>query len=124
MGVRSQKKGGKEQLAAVRSYKKMWRGLNEHNYDIESAERWGKWGGNPKDDQAFDSDTTIGKGKRSWKIDLKNFMREPDTESDEDSEESSDEDEEDSEDEDSEEQSQEEISEDMSREEDDESGEY
>lgn len=87
----------KHQRKEVSSWKKTWRSINDHNYEVARVARWGKWGGEEKDDEAFASDTTAGKMKHSSKIDLQKFMKEPssDNEDDEDEDEEDDEDEDD-----------------------------
>lgn len=67
----------KQQLGKVSSWKSTWRNINSHNYDVARRARWGRSGGEQKEEKAFESDTTDGKQKRTSKIDLKNFMKEP-----------------------------------------------
>lgn len=132
------RKGANEQLAEVRSYKKMWRALNEYNDDLEIDAMWGNRVGKFKDEEAYQSDTTIGEGKRPWRINIQEFMSEPDTDPDyydeedefsaqedsEDGEDEEDSDEEDTQDEGSEENSQDEDSGQMSEEQDSGNEEY
>ncbi|KAF9562443.1 hypothetical protein CPC08DRAFT_376607 [Agrocybe pediades] len=71
-------KSRKAQLEEVRKWKREWRGLNYHNYEVANKRRWGGWGGTEKDESAFESDTTDGHHKRDSKFNLERFVKDLD----------------------------------------------
>ena len=74
-----------QQRNVVKEWKKEWRGVNRTNYEIANEARWGGWGGEEKDESAFESDTTAGHHKREHKLDLENFLEGSDSDEYEDS---------------------------------------
>ena len=45
-------------------YKQAYRSVNQRNYDVAARSRWGKWGGEERDDPPADSDSDAGMGAR------------------------------------------------------------
>ncbi|KAJ4482600.1 hypothetical protein J3R30DRAFT_3286718 [Lentinula aciculospora] len=49
-------------VKSIPHWKRVWRGYNWHNYEVANRARWGKWGGETRNEKAADSDTTTGSG--------------------------------------------------------------
>lgn len=71
-----------DQQRKVALWKDKWRSFNSYNHNVERTGTWGRWEGTMREEEAFESDTTSGRKKRSWEIDVENFMGGFDTESD------------------------------------------
>ncbi|KAF8958492.1 hypothetical protein BDZ97DRAFT_1923668 [Flammula alnicola] len=54
----------KRQHQEVKKWKEEWRSINGINYEVENTSRWGRWGGEEKQESAFESDTTVGHHRR------------------------------------------------------------
>ena len=73
-----------QQRNKVKEWKKEWRGINWTNYAVLNKTSWGGWGGEEKEESAFESDTTAGHHKREHKLDLENFLEGSDSNEDHD----------------------------------------
>ena len=54
------KKSSAEARQVVSAWKSEWRSINATNYEVANSSRWGGWGGETREENPAESDTTVG----------------------------------------------------------------